>query len=114
MTTALSKLGDFDFRRKCDAENMQAPVFKLRPLTSMQKMAVIEEFRRDGNTASIRCALKYGLRGWDQLADAAGQPVAFIPAALEENLARLSMEALDELANAVFNASQVSEAERKN
>jgi hypothetical protein len=114
MARALNKIAEFDYKLKADQDNPDATVFRLKPLSALQYMEVTDAFQQRGTAAGYNIALSYGLKGWSKFADASGVEAAFLSQAPSENVARLTMEKIIELAAAILDASKVTEAEIKN
>lgn len=91
--------------------------FHLKPLDGVEMFEVKSRVSfEDGNLViSAGCArsvLRAALLGWENFADAAG-PVTFNENRAN-NLARLPVELVDDLFNAILKRSAISETERKN
>lgn len=110
-------------------------VFLLRPLSNKTRAQIqnLVQLHNDGKTSPLlgsmrRAALKAGLIGWENFADAGGTPVPFatekgprlflgvevVNAPTDETLEWLSPEDEGELANAIINHSTLDEDDAKN
>lgn len=110
---ALDKIIDFDYVLESERDKPNKTIFRLRPLTSIEMMEVTEIKATIGQTAARLRALFYGLRGWQDFLDGNGKPVEF-SGLLDQNLSRLTVENIVELAAEIIVTSKVQEKDRKN
>jgi hypothetical protein len=96
-----------------EQDGEEKTAFHLRPLTSLQMLEVGEAINAKENSRAYRTVLRYGLIGWRNLLDDDGSQVPFMRD-MEQNLARLTVELIDQLGTRVLEASRVTEDDRKN
>ena len=114
MATAISKLVECEYVLKADEGTDSPATFTLRPLTGLQRIAV-RQAMGEGNDEKFHCMiLSFGLVGWKNLKDAGGQVAEWAPGNMPHNLDRLPESAIYELGKAVFDATFLTETERKN
>jgi len=113
MAVAVPKLAPFDHTLASDQDAAHKTVFKLRPLRSHEYLAAGEIMTARTRGDAYAYILGQALLGWSLFADEAGAEVRF-SANQSENIARLNVEQLSELAGKVLEASALDEAERKN
>jgi hypothetical protein len=112
MAQAVKKLTGFTYKLKAEQESPDATVFHLMPLTSLQFSKAVDLHNTIGPTESAEYTLTAGLRGWDNFKDADGL-VKFTGRPREDH-ARLTIEQINELSGAIYEASILTESERKN
>ena len=113
MARALNKLSDFRYVLEADRELPLAEqtVFVLRPMTGAQFLESRESVWKQNSTQAFLTALRYGLVGWENFHDEAGE-VKFLPV-VSDNIARLSTSQIIELGSEIRKASELIEAEKK-
>lgn len=100
---------------KSEAGESEPSKFQLQPLTGMQKMEVMCHgvatpdgmFRTDHD--GQRLLLRYGVTGWVNVHDEEGNPLEFT----RQELEKLPMNILTELANEVLQRAVLQEVDRK-
>jgi hypothetical protein len=113
MARALSKLAEFDHRLKSDKDDPAATVFRLRPLSGLEQIRANDMRISGGKAANAEYILRTCLTGWSRFMGESGE-VEFDEGDMTANLQRLSVKQTLELVNAVYEASYLDEAERKN
>lgn len=113
MATAAEKIAPFEYTLESDKDSQTKTVFNLRPLYSHEYIAAGEIMTRQTLADAYVYALRQGLMGWSGFFDRDGKEVAFSKNQTE-NIGRLDLKQLPELANKVLEASALDETERKN
>ena len=110
-------MAPFDYRPDGDA----GPVFHLRGLSAgemidVQAAAIYQEETEmlKWTRLSVQMGLKKGLRGWDELLDADGQPVAFDPKDAGRNIEVLGYALSMMLFGKVIEATNLTKDQGKN
>lgn len=100
-------------------ETINGSDFLLQPLSGIEFMQVSEEVKMDEATGAFRIparaqriALELGLKGWRNFKDDDGNEV-FFTGSMAQNIARLQMEDVKEIAIEIISRSQVVEEELK-
>lgn len=114
MATTITKLIERDYLLKRDEGADKPTVFRLRPLTGLQKIAVRQAIAQGDDEKTHRLLLTHGLAGWSELRDGDGKPVAWAPNNIARNIDCLDEDTILELAREIFESSFLSDEERKN
>lgn len=100
-------------------EEINGSEFLLKPLSGIEFMEVSEEVRVNQSTGDIQItakaqyrALEKGLQGWRKFSDEDGNAVLF-SGSMPQNISRLQMEDVKDIAIAIITRSQVVEDEAK-
>jgi hypothetical protein len=112
MATAAQKLAPFDHSMESDKDAQVKTVFKLRPLNSIEYIKA-SDMHMLGRGECFNFVLSTALLGWVNFTDAQGVDIKFSRKAFE-NIERLTVDQITELANKVLEASNLDETERKN
>jgi hypothetical protein len=112
MATAAPKLAPFDYSLESDADAQQKTVFKLRPLNGVEYIKA-SDIHMQGRAECFHYVLNIALLGWSHFVDAQGNEIEFSRKPFE-NIERLTVNQVTELANKVLAVSNLDETERKN
>lgn len=113
MATAAEKIAPFEYTLKSDQDAARKTVFNLRPLQAFEYVAAGEIWTTKTRGDAYAYVLRQALLGWSGFFGKDGTEVKFSPNQAE-NIARLNVDQLSELANQVLEVSALDEAERKN
>lgn len=113
MANAAPKLGPFEHIVEADKDAPEKTVFKLRPLGAFEYMQAGEIINTRSRAECFEFVLKTALLGWSHFVDGDGMEVKF-SRKQTENLERLTLRQVVELANRILEASVLDENERKN
>ncbi|MDH5541973.1 MAG: hypothetical protein OEY64_03300 [Nitrospinota bacterium] len=115
---ALEIVAPFDYTLKDEEGKPDATIFRLRGLTSLEYMEVSMLTKMRGehivlDHRAMSVTLGYGLAGWSKMKGADGADVPFSKN-MTDNLNRLPLDVLTELAVKIFDCSTVSRQDEKN
>lgn len=113
MATAAEKIAPFDHTLESDKDAATPTVFRLRPLQAYEYIAAGEIMVTQTRGDAFAYVLRQALLGWTFFADKDGAEIKFSNNQAE-NIARLNVKQLPELANRVLEVSALDEGERKN
>lgn len=113
MAKSAPRITAFDYVPLDDRESENKTTFRLRSLTTTQKMEVTDAINNGTGSAVYWKLVRHGLLGWDNFNDDDGKPVPFSES-MNENIERLTPSLLIEIGMEILRASALTDAERKN
>lgn len=113
MATAAPKLSPCEYTIEADKDTPEKTIFNLRPLSAFEYMQAGEIINTRSRAECFEYVLKTALLGWSRFVDSTGVEVKF-SRKQSENLERLTVKHVADLANRILEISALDETERKN
>lgn len=113
MAQSAPRITEYEYIPLSDRDEQHKTVFVLRPLSTRQRIDVTASLVSGSELMFMQKVLRYGMVTWRGLKDADGNDVPFSKNQ-DENFDNLSVPLVNEVAQEIMAASELTEDDRKN